>query len=99
MSFRCKHNNLIMHTAVPYGQDWTCWGADPIEEMLKPDYYASVTGIRVGDEIKVIQTERNDNKSDVLALAYITVIGKDGSVLRFHTTKPSVVNRKLDKAA
>lgn len=99
MSFRCKHNNLIMHTAVPYGQDWTYYSADPIEEMLEPEYYASASGIRVGDEIKVIQTERNDNKSDVLALAYITVTGKNDGLLRFHTTKPSVVNRKLDKAA
>ena len=100
MSFKCKHGNLVMHTAVSYGQQWTYHSEHPMAEMLAPEYFATAQGIRSGDEMRIVQTETVDSKSPVVCIARVEVIAKDGKDIEFSLpSKPVSFKRKLDKAA
>lgn len=59
--FRCKPGHLVMHEAVPYGQEYTYYSVDPMEAMLEPMYFVGEANrFRPGDAIKLLHVEPDE---------------------------------------
>lgn len=85
---KCKPQNLVMAGAVPFGQRWTYYSGDPMENMLNPEYFKSLAHqLRPGDEIRLIRIE----KERVIEIADVLVSAKDPEfyVLRKPTSIPT----------
>lgn len=87
---KCKPGRFVMGEAVPFGQSFTYYSTDPMEEMLKPEYYSNVVGnIRMGDTIKIF----NIDGQEVIEVAEVLVTSVVKQEIKLHVTrKPEKTN-------
>lgn len=88
---KLKPGNMIMAEAVPFGQRWTYHQGVPIDEMLEPDYFRSFSGLRIGDDIRIL--EMDDKNDKVLCFAEVLVMNLDP--LEFFVTREKTRTVKL----